>query len=148
LTLRAASDTGAHFMPAARATLEQGRETHEASAGRRNRTWDLQALDVEVGRWVDVFADLDELRVAVIDLEASQTLPSICVRGAGASLSVVQGRIESATRTIIAGGFLPLDAGAESPEVVAGVGGSRLGLFQLPVTLPIAQASTAPPSTR
>jgi hypothetical protein len=131
MTLRAASDSGAHFMPGAqrelRAVLAEADHT-----SRRNLTWDLIATELEPGHWVDVCAEPDGLRVALVELDEATPLPRITMTGSGGYLAVVRGTIRADGRLVAAGGFLPLAKDATSPEAVSGVGGSRVGLFQLP----------------
>jgi len=131
MTLRAASDSGAHFMPGAQRELGTELEAADRSP-RRNRTWDLIATELEPGHWVDVCAASDGMRVSLVELDEATPLPRITMAGSGGYLAVVRGTIHADGRLVAAGGFMPLAAHAASPDAVSGRGGSRVGLFQLP----------------
>jgi hypothetical protein len=105
---------------------------------RRNLTWDLAAVEPALDTWVDLCADADGLRVALVDTDEGQPLPRVRGGDAGSFLGVVSGIIRSDDRLVAAGGFLPLPAGAVVPDVVGGLGGSRVGLFQFPRRAPVA----------
>lgn len=132
-TMRAVSDTGAHYMPGARDTLRDGLRSEAIDpARRRNEAWDLLAVDLDGATWVDLRSDADGLRVAVVELEAGGSPPAEVVAGAGAYLAVLQGTVEHDGRPLEACGFTWLEPGEETPDVVARAASTRLGLLQLP----------------
>jgi hypothetical protein len=133
VTLRTTSDSGAHFMPGERDRLrEELSETGAGASARRDRTWDLQTTAAERGRWTDLCHDDDELRVAVIDLDAGDALPELLIGGGGGYLAVTRGALRTAEGLIGGGGFTSVDAATQSPAVSAGTDGCRVALLQLP----------------
>ena len=100
-------------------------------------TWDLAAVEPVLDTWIDLCAEPDGLRVALVDVEEGQPLPRLRRGDTDAYLGVVSGIIRNDDRLVAPGGFFPLPAGAALPDVVAGVGGSRVGLFQFPERVPV-----------
>ena len=134
MTLRSVTDTGAHFMPDSQDKLRRELRWLALDPGaRRNRTWELEGVYLPAGSWRDLCADSDELRVALADLNEGERLPGATVGGAGAYLAIVRGRVDVDGTTVAACGFAPLDAGQATPELIAGAGGARVALLQLPL---------------
>ncbi len=132
LTLRAATDTGASYMPDASdelaTTLQH--DTRDASA-RRNLTFDLGGLPARPGDgWFDVMAADDGLRIGVVDLRAGDRATPITVDGEGAYTVVLSGTVDDG-RPHGLGALVWCPAGT-SAAVVAGSDGARIALLQLP----------------
>ena len=132
LTLRAATDTGASYMPDAAEELATTLERDEREAStRRNLTRDLGA---EAPRpddgWVNVVADDDGLRIRIVDLPGGVIAPPTTVAGAGAFGVVLAGTVDDGRRHGL--GALVWCPPGTRPVVPAGAGGARVALLQLP----------------
>jgi len=135
LTLRAATDTAASYMPDAADELTATLERDERDAAtRRNITRDLNvAASAADGSWVDVVADDDGLRIGVVELPGGGTAVRTTIAGSGAFTVVLAGSVADDGAGVGHHlGALAWCPPAAEPVITAGTEGARVALLQLP----------------
>lgn len=132
-TLRAKTDTGAHYMPESRDALRAARQAEsEVGTRQRNDSYDLLHAPAEADAWTELVHDADGLRVAIFESAAAGAVALPPVGGAGAYLIVVSGAIAVDGARLGAGALTWVDPGEEPGKVQSSEPGTRIGLCQLP----------------
>jgi hypothetical protein len=125
LTLRARTDAGIFEMPTSRDHLKASLATRPTGRQRRNWSADLDDASHPPGSWRVIFRDDDDMRAAVVSLEAGVGTDAAS-RGDGSFLVVLAGSIANADDAYRADGHLRWLAAGETLRVVSGPGGVKV----------------------
>jgi hypothetical protein len=134
LTLRAASNNGAFYMPDSRDELSSSLATVSGQP-RRSSTFALDEVAAETasGAWTDVTGGDDGLRIVVgrIDGARAVTLPEIA--GAGAYVIVISGQLIADGTQLQEGSIGWAPAGDDGGDASSSTEGATLALLQFPL---------------
>jgi hypothetical protein len=134
LTLRAASNNGAFYMPDSQDELASSLATVSGQP-RRSSTFALGqvAADTPSGTWTDVTVGDDGLRIVVGRIDGASAIALPEIHGAGAYVIVMSGQLVTGGSQLREGSIGWAAAGDDGDDVSSSTEGATLALLQFPV---------------